>query len=62
MAPFFCFSKFKYKLVETKKYSQISGSMFIPGRGSAQSGEPDPIYRQPTGVVDHGSGDASYGQ
>nr|DAZ69320.1 MAG TPA: hypothetical protein [Caudoviricetes sp.] len=35
--------------------------MFTSGRGSAQSGEPGVLERQPTGVVDHGSGDASYG-
>lgn len=40
----------------------LSGSRFIPGRGDAQSGEPDLIFRQPTGVVDHGSEDASHGQ
>lgn len=60
MAPFFVSASSKSNLLKQESTARFPAQGSFPDAGVNL--EPGPIYRQPIGVVDHGSGDASYGQ
>lgn len=62
MAPFFVSASSKSNLLKQESTTKFPAQSSFPDAGVPRAMSRTQVYRQPTGVVGHGSEDASHGQ